>query len=287
MKLTTWPVCLMLAWLVFAPGLAASSVSHVHLAEVEAAIGIGIDGAVTSVELRRTPAVQGEVGDRLEERMRNWRFVVVRDEHGAAVPARALVSMVLEARQHESGRIEVRMSQPSFNALLNGKRVSAADVTVDGKRIHRVSPKWPRRAAHASSRMLVLAEVDASGRVVRAGARRVQLLGVQVGANEHGRAREMLLPFVKSAERAVSQWRFPPAEDGQTQLRTVLIPMGFHPTAHHKLLDWELAVSIHALEQDWAQPSQRTSDSDLQMVPDDDLSYGLVRLVDSLDGQLL
>jgi len=288
MKRTLSMACTGLAWLLLAPVLAASPVSNVYLADAEAEIAFDSDGVVTAVEVQRTPALEGEVGDRLEERMRNWRFDVVRNENGEAVPARTNARLVLEGRETEPGRIEVRMNEPVFTARSLGQRHSGADFSLGGQRVHRVTPKYPKDSARVSARVLVLAEFDASGRVLRAGARKAMLMGVQVSERETGRAQKILQPFVRESERAIARWRFPPAAEGETGTRSVLVPVSFLvPPAQRTLTKWELAVSVHSLERDWAQPGKQTSALPPQALPDDDGSFNLVRLVDSIEGQLL
>ncbi len=277
-----------LALLVCTPGAAAPSISQVYLADAEAEIAIGTDGAVTSVELRRTPALEGEVGDRLEERIRNWRFVVMRNEAGDPVPARTRASLVLEGYQAETGKIEVRMSSPRFSARALGEGDKAEDFQVGGVLIHRVNPKWPKGAAQVGARVEVLVEYDASGQVTRAGARKAQLIGLSVDEHQAGRAKQLLQPFVRESERAIARWRFRPATAGQTEGNSAVVPVSFRPVgSQREYAKWEHAVAVHELERDWAQPKHSDAASAPQMVPDDDLSFGLVRLVEFKEGELL
>jgi hypothetical protein len=221
--------------------------------------------------------------------MRDWRFEVVRDDHGQPVPVRTHVAMMLEGTRTEAGDIEVRLLEPRFSARSIGQRLTSDAYAVDGERIQRVAVRYPPRGVWADARVLVVAEYDASGRVVRTGARTAQLLGVTVKAREHRRAQQMLQPFVYEAERATAQWRFPPASKGESGLRSVLIPVHFvgQDRPRTDLRHWAPAVSIHALEQDWAQPENFRTELALQTVPDDDASFGLLRLLSAVDGSLL
>lgn len=262
-------------------------ISQLYLTDVEAELGIAADGTVTSVELPRTPALEGEIGDRLEARMRGWRFEVDVGANGAK-PSRIHVRMMLEARDIEANQWQVRLSTPVFSALQIGERLTDEDYQVDGQRIQRAPAKWPAAGVQVGARIEVLVEFDASGRVTRAGARRAQLLGVTVEPHQTARAQEALQPFVREAERTLLRWRFPAATADQTETRSVLVPVHFQAAGRLGRLDkWELAVAVHALERDWAQPDPDATGPAPPALSDDDLSFGLVRLMDAVDGQLL
>lgn len=262
-------------------------ISPIYLTDVEAELRIDSEGTVASVNLPRTPALEGEVGDRLEARMRDWRFEVEAAANGDK-PSHIHVRLMLEARDIDADQWEVRLGTPVFSAMRIGERLSDDDYQIDGERIRRVAVKWPTAGVQVGARVEVLVEFDASGRVTRAGARRSQLLGVTVEAQQTARAEQALRPFVREAERTLLRWRFPAAAAGQTEPRSVLVPVHFQPADRHGPLDkWELAVAVHALERDWAQPEPDTTTPAPPALADDDRSFGLVRLLDWTDGQVL
>lgn len=262
-------------------------ISPLYLTDVEAELSLADDGSVRSVHLPRTPALKGEVGDRLEARMRHWRFEVDTGANGEK-PTQVYVQMTLEAREIDATEWQVRLGTPVLSTRRIGERLTDEDYRVAGQRIKRVPVKWPASGVQVGARIEVLVEFDASGRVTRAGARRAQLLGVSVGAHQTARAQEALQPFVREAERTMARWRFPIAAAGETEPRSVLVPVHFQPAGRHGPLDqWELAVAVHALERDWAQPDPDTNEPAPPALADGDLSFGLVRLSESVDGQLL
>lgn len=262
-------------------------VSPLYLTDVEAELGLADDGTVSAVNLPRTPALEGEIGDRLEARMRGWRFEVDAGANGEK-PSRIHVRLMLEARDIDANQWEVRLGTPVFSALRIGERLTDEDYQVDGQHIKRAPVKWPASGVQIGARIEVVVEFDASGRVTRAGARRAQLLGVKVEAHQTARAENALQPFVREAERSLARWRFPAAAAGETEPRSLLVPVHFQPADRHGPLDkWELAVAVHALERDWAQPDPDATDSAPPALSDDDQSFGLVRLLDAVDGELL
>lgn len=261
------------------------SMSQIYLTDVEAELGIAADGSVSAVKLPRTPALEGQIGDRLEERMRGWRFAV---DAVNGTPSRVHVRLMLEAREIDTHEWQVRLSTPVFSGLQLGERPKAADYEIDGQRIKRTAVKWPSVSAQVSARVEVLVEYDADGKVTRAGTRRAQLLGVKVESHQTDRAEDVLQPFVREAERTLTRWRFPAAAAGETEPRSALVPVHFRPAGKYgPLRKWELAVAVHALERDWARADPEAIGPAPSAVPDDDLSFGLVRLLDPVDGQLL
>lgn len=259
-------------------------VSPLYLTNVEAELSLADDGTVTSVNLPRTPALEGEIGDRLEARMRHWRFEVEAGANGEK-PSRIHAQLTLEARDIEGDQWQVRLSTPVLSTRRIGERLTDEDYRVDGQHIKRAPVKWPASGVQVGARIEVVVEFDASGRVTRAGARRAQLLGVTVESHQTARAEEALRPFVREAERSLARWRFPAAA---AEPRSVLVPVHFQPAGRHGPLDkWELAVAVHALERDWAQPDPDANEPAPPALADDDRSFGLVRLAESVDGQLL
>lgn len=259
-------------------------ISPLYLTDVEAELSIDGEGTVTSVHLPRTPALAGEIGDRLEARLRGWRFEVDTGANGEK-PSHIHVRLMLEARDIENNQWEIRLGTPVFSTLRIGERPSDDDYGIDGQHIKRVAVKWPAAGVQVGARVEVLVEFDASGRVTRAGARRSQLLGVTVEAQQTARAEEALRPFVREAERTLLRWRFPM---DAAEPRSVLVPVHFQPAGRHGPLDkWEQAVAIHALERDWAQPDPDTTAPAPPALADNDRSFGLVRLRDWTDGQVL
>lgn len=261
-------------------------ISPLYLTNVEAELSLADDGSVRSVHLPRTPALEGEIGDRLEARMRHWRFEVDAGA-GGEKPTRVHVQMMLEAREIDATEWQVRLSTPVLSTRRIGERLADEDYQVDGQHIKRVPVKWPASGVQVGARIEVLVEFDAGGRVIRSGARRAQLLGVTVEPHQTARAENALQPFVREAERSLARWRFPAAAES-TETRSVLVPVHFQPAGRHGPLDkWELAVAVHALERDWTQPDPDTNEPAPPALADDDLSFGLVRLAESVDGQLL
>jgi len=262
-------------------------ISPLYLTNVEAELSLADDGSVRSVHLPRTPALEGEIGDRLEARMRHWRFEVDAGA-GGEKPTQVHVQMMLEAREIDATEWEVRLGTPLLSTRRIGERLTDEDYQVDGQHIKRAPVKWPASGVQIGARIEVVVEFDASGRVTRAGARRAQLLGVKVEAHQTARAENALQPFVREAERSLARWRFPAAAAGETEPRSLLVPVHFQPADRHGPLDkWELAVAVHALEREWAQPDPYAIGPAPPALPEDDLSFGLVRLLGAVDGELL
>lgn len=283
------------AWLLVVGSMLSASavgaeISRVLLAEAEADIGFDTEGRVTRVELVRTPAMEGLMGDRVQARMAAWRFQPVLDEHGEPAPARTRARLMLEATPLQDGGFSVRLGQPAFSASAVGERVRDADHAYQGQRIHRARPAWPRSASPGlSAHVVLLVEFDAEGAVVRAGARSASLLGVTVRERQERQAHDLLRPFVQEAERTLMRWRFPPAADPEAGPRQVLVPIQFsgwgEPIRFHQ---WEHSVSVHGLEREWAKPGRNVpSVPDMLAAEDAAAIAGGVRLVDPVEGEVL
>lgn len=285
MRKITTAVCIGLFWLLAAGPLSAAEFSMVYLAEAEAEVDIEEDGTVSAVRLARTPAIEGEIGERLEERMRAWRFKPVRNEAGEAMKVVTTARMQLEATPGDGDDepLVVRTRQPSFTSRGLGERARRADWEVGGQIIRRVQPRFPSSYPAANARVIMKLSYDASGRVIDSTVHTAQLLDVAVGERDGAVAQRILGSFIESTRVALQRWRFPASADGGS----VLVPVQFDSTRSSRGLDkWRMAVNIPALE-DGVRRNDPRDEGAPAMLAGDDSAFGLVTLLTETDEEIL
>lgn len=230
--------------------LQAAAKEEIWISNLSGSIDIAVDGSVEDVKL--SPSLGKQVDAAVAGRILKWRFEPIIEE-GHAVPARAKLSITLEAKgegdDFKTGFRDIDFYEPS--------RYEAGPLA--GLRPQLTPPSYPLEAAKegAGADVYVIVEFDEEGKAIRAAVERMDLMPSY--ARKPGDLARLGTRFEQATLKAVQGWRYPVEWIRSMDGRLARIPVNFRM----KDQTWSRVYEMEKRDIPWLEASRTAQVADV------------------------